>query len=223
MDFGRGLSYIRQDPDWLVKTLLGSVISFVPILNFASTGYMLDVIRNVYDERETPLPDWGDGFADRWVRGLIGTVIAFIYLLPVIVLGCAFGIAAGAAGSAADSDTASAGLGAVGLCLVPLIIVGSILLGLVAMVAQARYALTRQFGEAMRFGEVWAEFRSGVGRWLMVILMAIVAGIGFSLVAMLTCGLGYLLVFYIVLAQSHWIAQAYRQSTRGVGPITAAP
>jgi hypothetical protein len=223
MDFGRGLSYIRQDPDWLVKILLGSVISFVPILNFAATGYMLDVIRNVYNERETPLPDWGDGFADRWVRGLIGTVIAFIYLLPVIVLGCVFGIAAGAAGSAADSDTASAGLGAVGLCLIPLMIVGGILLGLVSMVAQARYALTRQFGEAMRFGEVFAEFRGGVGRWLMVIVMAFVAGLGFSIVAALTCGLGYLLVFYVVLAQSHWIAQAYRQSTRGVGPMTATP
>ncbi len=85
MDFGRGLSFMRRDPNWIVKILLGSVLAMVPILNFAATGYGFDVIRNVYNGQETPLPEWGDGFGDKWVRGLIGTVIAFIYMLPALV------------------------------------------------------------------------------------------------------------------------------------------
>lgn len=49
MDFGRAISYIRQDPSWLIKVLLGSIITIVPLLNFAALGYSLDVTRNVYE------------------------------------------------------------------------------------------------------------------------------------------------------------------------------
>ena len=213
MDFGRGLSFVRQDPNWLVKTLLGSVISLVPILNFAATGYGLDVLRNVHAGHETPLPEWGENFGDRWVRGLIAFVISFIYTLPIIVLACGWGLVTSMSAAAAQTEEAVAsGSAALALCGVPLFLLAALFLGSLAMVAQARYSITNQFSEAMRFGSVIAEWRSGLGRWLGVIGMLFVVGLAFGIFGLVTCGLGYLLSFYLVLAQNHWVGQAYRES-----------
>ncbi len=193
MDFGRGLSYMRQDPNWIVKILLGSVISFVPILNFASSGYGLDVMRNVYAGREAPLPEWGENFGDRWVRGLIGTVIAFIYTLPLLVFVCLFSAATGGMAASVDPEQATnAGPPTAILCLFPLIIVVGLIFGIMGMIATARYAITNNFGEAMRFGAVWATFRNGLGRWLGLIVMLVLVSIVFGLGAIITCGLGFL-------------------------------
>jgi Protein of unknown function (DUF4013) len=217
MDFGRGLSYIRQDPSWLVKTLPSSVFSFVPILNFASTGYSMDVIRNVYTGRETPLPEWGENFGDRWIRGLIATVILFIYMLPLVILGCGFALSLVAtAGNAVDTGqaerSAAGALTLLPFCISLVIFVAALLLGTLAMVAQARYAVTNDFSAALRFGSVLSQWRTGLGRWFGVLLMTIAVAIPLGIIGLLTCGLGYLLVFYVVLAQSHWLAQAYRQT-----------
>ena len=218
MDFGRAISYVRQDPNWLVKVLLGSIISIIPILNFAALGYSLDVIRNVSEGRETPLPEWGNDFGGYFVRGLMFLVIALIYLLPVIILGILFAVVTGgiAAASMDSPDAAGAGIGLAALCITPLIFVAAIVLGLLAQIAQARYATTRDFGAAMRFGEVFAEFRNNIGAWLMVILFSIVLQLIFGLIAGITCGLGFLVSFYATLAQSHLIAQAHRQSAGGM-------
>src|SRR3954451_14936060 len=194
MDFGRGLSYIRQDPNWIVKVLLGSVINMVPILNFAGAGYGLRVLSNVYEGRETPLPEWGDNFGDYFLRGLLGTIIQVIYFLPVLILGCGIEFASiGAAIAASSGDQASAAPPTALLCLGPLIFVLAIVIAPLAQIALARYAVTNEFGAAMRFGEVFAEFRRNPMRWYSIILMMIPVLIVFGIVAPVTCGLGSLL------------------------------
>jgi hypothetical protein len=223
MDFGRALSFVRQDPGWVGKVILGSLISLVPILNFAAYGYMLDVIRNVYEGRETPLPEWGSDFGGYFVRGLIYLVILLIYLLPVIVIyGLFVAIVGGTAASidASGSEAAGAGLGIAALCFIPIIFISAIVLGLLAQIAGVRYGLTQDFSAAMRFGEVWNTFRSNIGTWLMLILFLIVLQLVFGVFTLVTCGIGAILFsLYAVLAQGHLTAQAYRQSA-GSGVIT---
>ena len=213
MDFGRAVSFVRQDPNWLVKVLLGSVLSVVPILNFVTLGYMLDVIRNVSQGRETPLPDWGEDFGGKFVRGFMYLVIAFIYTLPILVIYLVFIGITLAAASGADSDAAGAGVGILGCIMVPIIILGAIILGMMAQIAGVRYALTQDFGAAMRFGEVWAEFRNNLGTWGMLILYSIIVQVAVSLVASVTCGLGFLLSFYGTIVLGFLVAQAHRQSS----------
>ena len=210
---------MRQDPDWLVKTLLGSVISMVPILNFAATGYSLDVVRNVYMGRETPLPEWGENFGERLVRGLIGSVISFIYLLPAVVVICILQFMTVAAGAAAGSDEGGGATATLlALCLIPLIFGALLGLAPLALIAQTRYAISNNFGDAMRIGEVIAEFRAGLKRWVGIFAMLFGVGIAFAVAVMFTCGLGILFAFYVTLVMSHWMAQAYRQSAGGLRP-----
>lgn len=218
MDFGRALSFVRQDPGWIGKVIIGSILSVIPILNFAVYGYMLDVIHNVYQGRETPLPDWGNDFGGYFVRGFMYLVIGLIYLLPVVVLAILFGALTGGIAATAG-ESAAGGLGVLGLCLAPVMFVAAIVLGLLAQIAGVRYALTRDFGTAMRYGEVYAEFRSNMGAWLLVILFSIALQLIFGLIAVVTCGLGFLVSYYAVISQGHLVAQAHRQSSAS-GTVT---
>jgi len=216
MDFGRGLSYIRRDPNWIVKVLLGSVISFVPILNFAAIGYALNTERNIYEGRETPLPEWGENFGDYFVRGLFGVVIQFIYALPAIAVACVYVAlvvgAAAATGDSSSSDSAGAGISMMMLCLYPLLFVVGLACGIVGMVAQARYAISNNFSAALRFGEVFQELRQNFASWVLALVMMMIVGFGLGIVTLFTCGLGSLLSFYATLAGVHWAAQAYHAS-----------
>jgi hypothetical protein len=217
MDFGRGVNFVRQDPAWLMKVIIGSLISMVPILNFAATGYALDVLRNVYAGRETPLPEWGENFGDRFVRGLLAIVIQFIYALPLVVFACVVGGVGSLTASARGAEDGGPA-GIVMLCLMPLLFAGGLLLGLLGMVAVTRYAITNDFGQAFRVGEVVAEFRRGLGAWLGMLVVLVLAGFAFGLGALITCGLGVLFAFYLTLVQHHWMAQAYRQSAGQAEP-----
>jgi hypothetical protein len=49
VDFKRGITFLFQDPRWLIKIGIGTLIVLVPILNLAAIGYSLDVMRNVYN------------------------------------------------------------------------------------------------------------------------------------------------------------------------------
>lgn len=213
MDFGRGLAYIRRDPDWIIKVVLGSIISLVPILNFAATGYVLNTTRNVAQERETPLPDWGQNFGDHFVRGLFGVVIQFIYAIPIIIVGCLYvatiaGTAA-ATGSNQDGSAIGAGLSLSTLCLMPLMGIASIVCGTLGWIAMTRYAITNDFSASLRIGEVLGEFRNNISAWISVIIMMMIAGFAMGIISIFTCGLGLLLSFYASLAGAHWTAQAY--------------
>jgi hypothetical protein len=221
VDFKRALSFMTQDPQWIAKVGIGTLVSLVPILNFAAMGYRLDVIRNVYFGREFPLPEW-DNFGDKFVRGLLLAVVQFLWSLPLLVLLCPLYIVAFATGLATpEGQDPGAGVGFAFACIGLLAALGSVLLVPFVMTAEARYAVTNNFSEALP-GPVWRELRGNFRPWLQVILFAVAFGLGVGLVAACTFGLGALLVipliFYMQLVTAHWYAQAHRAS---VGASTA--
>ena len=86
MKFGMAFKYIFDDKKWVQKLLLGGLISLVPILNFVTGGYLIQLIKNVSNKLEYPLPEWGEEFGARWVRGLLLYVILYIYMIPLVIL-----------------------------------------------------------------------------------------------------------------------------------------
>ncbi len=91
-----GLSYPMRG-DWIGRVLIGGVLTalsvfLIPV--FVVLGYLVRVLETTIEGQETPpeFEDWGDMF----MKGIIGTVIAFAYtfvpitlysILAVIVLG----------------------------------------------------------------------------------------------------------------------------------------
>ena len=46
MDAEKSFTFPFEDKEWISKLGLGAVISLVPILNFAWSGYLVGIIRN---------------------------------------------------------------------------------------------------------------------------------------------------------------------------------
>jgi len=87
VDIEKSFSFPFEDEEWPSKLGLGAVISIVPILNFAWSGYMVGIIRNVMEDVTEPLPHWDD-LGRRFTDGLILFAASLVYALPMLILLC---------------------------------------------------------------------------------------------------------------------------------------
>jgi hypothetical protein len=87
VDIEKSFTFPFEDKEWTSKLGLGVVISLVPILNFAWSGYMIGIIRNVMANAAEPLPAWDD-LGKKFTDGLILFAASLIYALPVLLLLC---------------------------------------------------------------------------------------------------------------------------------------
>ena len=85
MDVEKSFTFPFEDQQWPTKLGLGAVISMVPILNFAWSGYMVGILRSVMKDAPEPLPTWDD--VDRkFSDGLLLFGAAIVYALPLVLL-----------------------------------------------------------------------------------------------------------------------------------------
>jgi hypothetical protein len=85
MDIQKSFSYPFEDRQGLSKLGLGALISLVPILGLAWSGYMVEIIRNVMAGSGDPLPTWDD-LGRKFTDGLILFAAGLIYALPLLLL-----------------------------------------------------------------------------------------------------------------------------------------
>jgi hypothetical protein len=191
MDIGRSFTYMFEDQDWLKKILIGGVVNLIPIVNFAGTGYFIEALKNTAEGRELPLPEWGEDFGGKFMKGLMTGIAGFLYALPImIVMGIIIGLTAAIGAAVSDEDTATtvaAICPMIGYCLM---FVYMILLMLILPAATVRYALTGQFGAFFRFGEIIALIKANIGGYIIALLVALVAGLIAQIVGGIACGIG---------------------------------
>jgi hypothetical protein len=87
MDIGKSFSYQFEDKQWITKLSIGALISLVPVLNAALTGYMVGIIRNVAANDAEPLPDW-DHLGENFREGIVIAAASLVYATPIIILIC---------------------------------------------------------------------------------------------------------------------------------------
>ena len=216
MDIGRSFTYMFEDQDWLKKILIGGVVSLIPIVNFAATGYFIEALRNTAEGRELPLPEWDD-LGGKFMKGLMAGIAGFLYVLPImLVMGIIFGLTAAIAGSL-DNDAAeavSAICPMIGNCL---LFVYIILLMLILPAAMIQYALTGQFGAFFRFGDIMAFIRANIGGYIIALLVALVAGLIAQMVGGVACGIG---IFFTLMWAMLVAANLFGNLGREVQPAT---
>lgn len=224
MDFGKAFSFTFDDPDWVKKVLIGGVVTLVPIVNFASTGYSLEVTRRIINGDARPLPEWDD-FGGKLVKGLLVTAIGFVYALPILLLVCLMQggmmLLGGTAGSSrSGSDAAGGAIGIISACFGCLIFLYSLLLGIVLPAAIGNYAAKDQFGAAFRFGDVLSLVQKNLGVYLMVLLVEIAGGLVASVVGFIACGIGlFFTAFWALLVNGHATGQAYHEASTKIGLV----
>ena len=211
MDLGRSFSYAFEDEDWTTKLAITAVIEIIPIVNLAVMGWALNLIKNMLNGVEKPLPDWSDlgsQFTSRWVAGLMAAIAYFVYDLPWIVL-------------QAILNSVSNGLfgrGELGVMVVAascgIAVLGAIYSALITLpysVALMRYSSTRDFNHFFQFARNIELARQNLSTLVMLIVTVFVANILLAILFVIPC-VGWLLallsvtVFAVVIG--HLVGQA---------------
>jgi hypothetical protein len=221
MNIGQAFGYVFEDEQWLTKTLLGGLISIIPLVGtFVVNGYSYKVAQNTARDLPRPLPEWNE-FVDALMKGLIGLVVSLIYTLPLGLMYACFVSLLAAAGAGAERGGGEGIVIALSLLFVPLLLIVAVLVITLSFVGMAHYLATDDIGAAFRFGQVWNSFRSHLGSWLMLMLLALLAGIvaALGLIALIV---GVIFTsFYAYCVIGHGLGQVMRVA--GLTPSAAEP
>ncbi len=226
MDIGKAFTYVFDDPNWIVKILIGGIVSLIPIVDFAAVGYALTALRNVAEERPNPLPEWGD-FGSHFMKGLFAIIGIIIYFLPVIILACCVGLVNGLAGGSSgttgaqgSSNNLSGPLSAAVICLDCIIGLYSLVAGVTIYAPLTRFAMSEN--QLSVFWDLRGNFElisKNVANYIIALLIAWVASFiaGFGVIL---CIIGIIFTsFWAYLVSANIFGQFWRQTQGPVTPI----
>jgi hypothetical protein len=219
MDVAKSVTYTFEDEKWVVKVLVGGILSAIPIATFLVGGYMIEAVRNIALGTAEALPEWDD-WGQKFIRGVLSWLIDLVYNLPTILIGFCLSMALSIAGEGDNGN----GLGALlSLCFgMPMALYG-LIVGLWLPAARLRYALSDNVADAFQFREIWDFISANLGNYALAIVAMIVAAVALVVVGIVlagvTCGLGLILfpfigfVRYAIMA--HLLGQVYREAQVG--------
>ncbi len=223
VDIGRAFKAPFADPDWVKKTLLGWVWFLLfftaPAVYGAAIEYVASVARG--DER---LPEWND-FGGKWVKGFLAGLAAFIYFLPVIVIGAILVVPV--ALSAQTDANGLTGLLAGGMCLFWIVAaIYTVAVSVLFYAALVNYAMKGHFGAFFEVGEIIAKVKVP-GYW-MAWLFAIVISFAASAVTSVLSAtyIGVVLLGAVIYLEAMMISHLFGQwatDAYGLAPAYAAP
>jgi hypothetical protein len=148
----KAFRFPTTDADWKRKVLIGGLLNIVPVVNFLSVGYAYGVFRKSFGQHPVSLSEW-ENWGDLFLQGLIVFLIALIYNIASLIL----------------------------FLIHPVLgLLAAIAVALLFPAAIARYAMTGNFSEAFRIGEIWARIRELKGdyfiAWLVMVAAFLVLG-----------------------------------------------
>ena len=182
IDFADAVKHPFEDRDWAKKLGIGALINLVPILNFASAGYLVAHLRHVSRNEDTPLPDWNH-LSEYFADGLKQFVVGLVYASPLLLLTCvvygAFFAIALTDGSGPRNDVNAAmnhaveAAGPAFACLACLIGLLSLVYGFLAPAITIQFARTGSISACFRFREIFDLIRQRGGDYFMAFIVPV--------------------------------------------------
>jgi hypothetical protein len=216
MDITRALSFPFDDEDWIVKFVVGSLMSLVGVfLPFILLGYQVNVARNVIRGKKRPLPGM-DNVGEVVADGLMAFIAGLVYAIPGIVVGCILAFSGGLLGNSSLGGTLFLCLSC---CLGAFLILYGIVAAALYSMGVIRYAETGNFSEFMQFSDLWEDARSNIGTLLSLLIYSLVLGLLAGVLlpfSLILCGVGeFIVIFYAQIVSGHLIGQAGLEIAHG--------
>ena len=198
LDFGRGIRFVFDDPDWVKKVLIGGgmmLLSIFIIGSFWVMGYWVRLIRRAARGEDRPLPEWED-LGGMLMDGLKAAGVYLAYVLALVIpLGAAVVALIVAGGGLASlgrgSDDAAQALGAVaglaGVGLYGVFWLLMILLMIYLPAALTRFALTDRFGAGFEIGENLAFIRRNLQNYALALVLYLIGSFVAQFGVLLCC------------------------------------
>jgi hypothetical protein len=188
MDAGKSFSFPFEDRDWPSKLSLGALISIVPVLNFAWSGYLVGIIRNVMNNSTELLPTWDD-LGKKFNEGLILFGASLIYAFPLLIAVCLpLGVSASSdlfAGNSNFQDLSQrlieAG-GALLFCMLCFLVVYGLVLSIAYPAILVLFAREGTFASCFKLGEAFRMISRNPAAFFTAWGISLVASIGVGLI-----------------------------------------
>jgi len=223
MNWGKSFTYVFDDKDWVTKVLIGGLLGLIPVVNLVVIGYALKALKNVAEGVEQPLPAWDD-FGDYFVKGLVSTLGAMVWAIPIFIL-AAMTAALSALTGYDSAETTQVSTPFV-LCIWSMSCVSGIyglFLGFVLPAAYAQYAIRGDFGAFFRFGDIFKFIKANLGNYIVALLLACVAQFIASF-GVILCIIGAIFTaLWATLVGSHLLGQVCRNSAAPPPAVVAEP
>ncbi len=207
MDFGSALTYPQRDPEWIRKTLIGGVLSIIPIANFIPVGHMLAIAEDVSEGGGAALPPW-DQLGGYFKKGLGVAVISLVLMAPaVLLLVCGYGLGLGLiAATGGGVDEATINIVMIG---VQCVVFGlALICTLFVPAALSEYVITGRVGAAIQPGAVLAEFRARAGQYVILGVVSVIGAWLAAMIGVIACGLGvFVTVPFVNFVYGHLLGQ----------------
>ena len=219
MDIGKSFTFVFDDEDWLKQLVIGGLIAFIPIVNFAAFGYVVQVIRNARDGQDVPLPEWSNNFGQYFMDGLKVFVGLLVYYAPLIVVAVGLAIVVGVLGAATGEDLGGAEdiFAVVMICFQCIMITLGVAPYLLFPALFAQYADEGEISAMLRLGEVWGFIQQDLGSYLIVLLLSFAVISFVAPLGILACLVGIILTqWWSYLVFGHLTGQLMRQNAAGV-------
>jgi hypothetical protein len=221
MNIKKALSYMFEDKQLANKAGIGALVSIVPILNFAWTGYSIEVMRNVIKGEPLPLPGW-ENMGKKFMDGLILFLAGLIYALPVLLLvvlpltiiAVSAAMASNSNGNVFNSIMAAGGV--VLFCLVCVFILYALALSIAMPAIYLEYAKKGTFAACFDFKAILAQIKKNTGAFFTAWGVFLGISIGASLAAGIVSAvigwipvLGQLVAFVVSIAAGLYAQLVY--------------
>ena len=187
MDAEKSFTFPFEDQEWISKLGLGAVISLVPILNFAWSGYLVDIIRNVMSNDPKPLPAWDD-LDRKFKEGLILIGASLVYASPILIAFCLpLGILAASGLLSANSDmqdisqTLTGAGGVLLFCLLGILILYGIVLSVLYPAILVMFSREGTFVSCFKLREALALISKNAGPFFTAWAVGLAASLGVGL------------------------------------------
>jgi len=219
MDIGKSFTFVFDDPDWIKKLVIGSIIAVIPIVNFAAVGYIAELVRTVRDDPDAPLPEW-DNFGDYFSDGFKVFVGLFVYALPAILLMLVFMVIMAVAGGFSDnfdSDTGGALFGGGMLLLQCVMFIYALAISIVIPAAFARFAEEGTIGSMLQLGEIFRFVRANLSNYIVMLLVWFAVSYLIAPLGVIACLIGVIFTgWWSYLVFGHMLGQLVRQNAPAV-------
>ena len=188
MDIGKSFSFPFEDKQWASKLGLGAVITLVPILNFAWSGYLVGIIRNMMNDAAEPLPTWED-LGKKFMDGLILFAAGIVYALPILIAFClplsimAFsGVLSGNSDMKDLAQTIAGAGGVLFYCLLCVFVIYGIALSVIYPAILVMFSREGTFASCFKFREIFDLIGKNTGPFLTAWGVSVAVGLGVGLV-----------------------------------------
>jgi hypothetical protein len=229
MDIAKSLTYQFEDPEWLAKMIVGGVVVLLGLLLtpiiiglallFILNGYMIEVIRNVMNGVEHPMPGW-EKWGEWFSSGLKIFILELVWAIPAIL----FSLFGKISQMVAEGHSTAAAIGTLFVLIFGLLnLAWDVILLLVMPAIMVKFSKTEEMAAGFDFPFIFDFVQKEIVNIVIAAVVLIVAWVVGTIAGVVLCFIGlFPAMFWLGLVEAHLYGQIGKDYFEKLEPTVPA-